>query len=124
MEKSRILVVDDESLIRDFLKEMLIRIDCDVDLAENGSSALEKIQNDEYDLIVTDIRMPDISGMEVLKEAKKIQPDTEVIMITAYGTIENAVEAMKIGAYNYIEKDSSPKAPRCRKFSKHCVQLQ
>lgn len=108
MEKSRILVVDDESLIRDFLKEMLIRIDCDVDLAENGSSALEKIQNDEYDLIVTDIRMPDISGMEVLKEAKKIQPDTEVIMITAYGTIENAVEAMKIGAYNYIEKDSSP----------------
>ncbi len=106
-EKKNVLVIDDESIIRDYLKEILKRLGCNTDEAVNGKEAIEKIKKFEYDLIITDIRMPEMNGMDVLKEAKNLLPDSEVIMITAFGTIENAVEAMKIGAYDYITKESS-----------------
>ncbi len=102
-----VLIVDDESLIRDFLKEILIRMECNTDEAVNGNEAICKMKDSEYDIIITDIRMPEISGMDVLKEAKNLLPDSEVLMITAFGSIENAVEAMKMGAYDYITKESS-----------------
>ena len=102
-----VLIVDDESLIRDFLKEILIRMECNTDEAVNGNEAISKMKDSEYDIIITDIRMPEISGMDVLKEAKNLLPDSEVLMITAFGSIENAVEAMKMGAYDYITKESS-----------------
>ena len=106
-EKKNILVVDDESIIRDYLKEILKRLGCNIDEAVNGKEAIEKLKNIEYDIIITDIRMPDVSGMDVLKEAKSTLPDCEVLMVTAFGTIENAVEAMKMGAYDYMTKESS-----------------
>ena len=106
-ENENVLVVDDESLIRDYLKEILKRMGCSADEAVNGKEAIEKLKNSEYDIVITDIRMPEISGMDVLKEAKISQPSSEILMITAFGTIENAVEAMKMGAYDYITKESS-----------------
>lgn len=102
-----VLIVDDESLIRDYLREILIRMGCNTDEAVNGNEAITKMKNSEYDIIITDIRMPEISGMDVLKEAKTLLPYSEVLMVTAFGTIENAVEAMKMGAYDYITKESS-----------------
>lgn len=107
MERGKILIVDDEPLMQDFLLEALSRRKYQVDLADNGTTALQKMKGGKYDLIITDIRMPDVSGMEILKTAKEISPDMGVIMITAYGTIKNAVEAMKKGAYDYITKPFS-----------------
>lgn len=107
MEFKRILVVDDEPLMRDFLVETLQRKKYLIEAVGNGSQAIEKVKVEYYDLLITDIRMPEVSGMEVLEEVKKINPETEVIMITAFGTIENAVGAMKLGAYDYITKPFS-----------------
>lgn len=107
MDFKRILVVDDEPLMRDFLVETLQRKKYVVDAVGNGSQALEKVKSEHYDLVVSDIRMPEVSGMEVLEDVKKNNPETEVVMITAFGTIENAVDAMKMGAYDYITKPFS-----------------
>ena len=107
MDYKKILVVDDEPLMRDFLMETLERKKYLVEAAGNGAQAVEKIKAEFYDLVITDIRMPEVSGMEVLETVKKHNLDTEVIMITAFGTIENAVEAMKLGSYDYITKPFS-----------------
>ena len=107
MEYKRILIVDDEPLMRDFLVETLERKKYIVESVGSGSQAIEKIRDDYFDLVITDIRMPEVSGMEVLESVKKYSSETEVIMITAFGTIENAVEAMKLGAYHYIIKPFS-----------------
>ncbi len=107
MDFKRILIVDDEPLMRDFLVETLQRKKYVVDSVGNGSQAIEKARSEYYDLVVSDIRMPEVSGMEVLEEVKKINIETEVVMITAFGTIENAVGAMKMGAYDYITKPFS-----------------
>ena len=107
MDFKRILVVDDEPLMRDFLIETLQRKKYLVEAVGNGAQAIEKVKGEYYDLVVTDIRMPDVTGMVVLEEVKKINPETEVVMINAFGTIENAVGAMKLGAYDYIEKPFS-----------------
>jgi DNA-binding NtrC family response regulator len=107
MDFKRILIVDDEPLMRDFLVETLQRKKYVVDSVGNGSQAIEKAKSEHYDLVVSDIRMPEVSGMEVLEEVKKINIETEVVMITAFGTIENAVGAMKMGAYDYITKPFS-----------------
>ena len=107
MEYKRILGVDDEPLMRDFLVETLERKKYVVESVGSGSQAIEKIKDDYFDLLITDIRMPEVSGMEVLESVKKYSSETEVVMITAFGTIENAVEAMKLGAYDYITKPFS-----------------
>ena len=107
MDKKKILVIDDDSLMRDFLLETLTRMELNVTTAKNGKSGIEEFKKEQYDLVISDIRMPDISGMEVLKHVKTAQPDTTVIMMTAYGTIDNAVEAMKHGAFDYITKPFS-----------------
>ena len=104
---SRILVVDDESLMREFLSESLSAQKYDVDAAENGNRALEFMNNETYDLILTDLKMRKVTGMDVLKKARDKMPDCKVIIMTAYGTVENAVEAMKIGAFDYITKPFS-----------------
>ena len=103
--RPNVLVVDDEPLFRDLLSETLTRMNLDVETAEDGAKAIEKINAGEYDLIISDIRMPGITGLDVLRESKTKSPHTEVVMITAFGTIENAVEAMKIGACDYIIKE-------------------
>ncbi|MHC4478915.1 MAG: sigma-54-dependent transcriptional regulator [Planctomycetota bacterium] len=100
----RILVVDDEELVRDFLKEALTRRGYHIDLAEDGKKAKAIIKDESYDLVLTDLKMPSVSGLDLLRFVKAHHPDTQVIMMTAYGTIENAVEAMRLGAFEYITK--------------------
>ncbi|MCE5249589.1 sigma-54 dependent transcriptional regulator [bacterium] len=104
---SRILVVDDESLMREFITESLISHGYEVDDAGDGSRALEFMGNETYDIILTDFKMPKVTGMDVLRRAREKMPDAKVIIMTAYGTVENAVEAMKLGAFDYITKPFS-----------------
>ncbi|MCD4743736.1 MAG: response regulator, partial [Desulfobacteraceae bacterium] len=103
-----ILVVDDELSIRDSLKEWLEEEDFSVEMAVSGADALDKLSQKHYQLMLTDIKMPKMSGVELLKEAKKNQPDLSVVMMTAYATVETAVEAMKIGALDYLIKPFDP----------------
>lgn len=103
----KILVVDDDSLMRDFLSETLNRSGYWIDLASTGEEALEKIKKENYDLILSDIRMPNMGGMELLKTTREYLPDAKVVMMTAYGTVQNAVEAMKLGAFEYVMKPFS-----------------
>ena len=107
MKKRRILVIDDEPLIGTSLARALRKWGFDVTLFNDGKEAVKTIENGAYDMVLTDVRMPKISGMEILEHAQKLAPETAVIMITAYGTIEDAVDAMKKGAYNYITKPFS-----------------
>jgi len=101
---NKILVVDDEQSMRDFLAIMLKKEGYEVAAAANGKDALKAMQSEIFDLVITDARMPDIDGIEVLRTVKDVSPETVVIMITAYATTETAVEAMKLGAYDYITK--------------------
>jgi two-component system response regulator PilR (NtrC family) len=100
----RILVVDDEVSMREFLDVLLSKQGYKVLDARNGKQAVTMIQKNDFDLVLTDIRLGDITGLEVLKEAKKKNPDTVVIMISAYSTTEIAVEAMNAGAYDFVPK--------------------
>ena len=105
MEIMKILVVDDEALLREMLQKGLIqRGGFSVEVAQNGVEAIEKIEKDVFDLVLTDLKMPEMDGMELLKVIKGTRPEMLVIMMTAYGSIDTAVEAMKIGADDYITK--------------------
>lgn len=108
MPIERILVVDDEAILRNFLSETLKRRHIEVHTAENGQKAISALRSHHYDLVITDMKMPDITGLDVLKKVKEISPQTIVIVVTAYGSIENAVEAMRLGAFNYLIKPFSP----------------
>ena len=99
-----ILIIEDEKEIRDGLSEILEDAGFVVDSAENGQQGLEKIGKKDFDAVVTDLIMPVVGGMEVLRETKRIKPHTRVILITAFATVDNAVEAMKAGASDYITK--------------------
>ncbi len=101
-----ILVVDDKDSMRKMLTETLIEEGHRVDSAANGKKALDLVRNKSYDLVLTDLRMPDIDGLQVLSEVKEHDTETSVILMTAYGTIEDAVSAMKLGAHDFITKPS------------------
>jgi two-component system, NtrC family, nitrogen regulation response regulator NtrX len=100
----KILVVDDEEVIRETLKDILEFEKFTIDEAADGQEALEKIKKNKYDVILCDIKMPKVDGMEVLEKSMEIAPDTPVIMISGHGTIETAVEATKKGAFDFIAK--------------------
>ena len=100
----QILVVDDEKGMREFLKIMLEKSGASVDSSESGEDAVRKIEQKSYDLVICDLKMPRVSGLEVLRRSKEVNPEAPVIMITAFGSAESAVEAMKLGAYDYITK--------------------
>jgi DNA-binding NtrC family response regulator len=105
MESTKILVVDDEALIRDMIKRGLSQMGgFSVEVAQSGPEAIEKMEKDVFDLVLTDLKMPEMDGLELLKTIKGTRPDIMVIMMTAHGSIETAVEAMKIGADDYITK--------------------
>lgn len=104
----RILVVDDELIVRESLIGWLKKGGYDVDSASSGAEALERLKEKEYDLVFIDIKMPDMNGIDVLKNLKESSPNTLVIMITAYGSVETAVEAMKLGASDYLMKPFEP----------------
>jgi DNA-binding NtrC family response regulator len=99
-----ILVVDDESAIRENLELLLSDANYKVTLAENGTEGLKKLESEFFDLVLLDVMMPDKNGLEVLKEIHLSSPETAIIMITAFGTIENAVNAIKAGAADYVTK--------------------
>ncbi len=101
---NNILVIDDEQSMRDFLAIMLKKEGHEVMTAENGVDALKAVQSEIFDLIITDVKMPGLDGIGLLKAIKEVSSDTIVIMITAFATAETAVEAMKLGAYDYIMK--------------------
>ena len=101
---ANILVIDDEKSIRNSLKDVLEYEKHEVDLAEDGAEGLELFQEKKYDIVLSDIKMPKMDGMEVLDELLKLSDDISIIMISGHGTIDTAVEAIKKGAFDYIEK--------------------
>jgi two-component system response regulator PilR (NtrC family) len=102
--KPRILIVDDEQSMRDMLRIVLRRDGFDVTLAANGKEAIELLQKERIDLLLSDIRMPDVSGVEVLRAAKDVNKDIVAFMMTAFASTDSAVEAMRLGAVEYFTK--------------------
>jgi DNA-binding NtrC family response regulator len=104
---ANILVVDDDTLVREFIVEVLERKNYRIESVDCGETAVELLKTREFDLVITDLKMKGISGMEVLQTAVTTQPECRVIVVTAFGTIDSAVEAMKIGASDYVTKPFS-----------------
>jgi len=103
-DPATLLIADDDAGLRESLERMLTREGYRVVLASDGRAALERVQAGGVDLIVTDLRMPGLTGLELLRAAKAIMPDVDVILLTAFGTVEEAVKAMKDGAYDFLTK--------------------
>jgi DNA-binding NtrC family response regulator len=99
-----VLVVDDDNLIRSFIKSLLDDEGYDTQLAKNGFEGLSLLRQRDFDLVVTDLKMADMDGLELIKLGKGVRPESRWIVITAYGSIDNAVEAMKLGASDYLTK--------------------
>lgn len=108
MSNPKILVIDDEEIVRISCKKCLFPEGYDVDVAPNGVEGMKLARENRYDLILTDLKMPDMDGMEFLTRIQEGQPDAKVIMITGYSTVEYAVKAIKLGAHNYLEKPFTP----------------
>ena len=104
MKTRKILIVDDEPIARDNLAHILKKDGYSPLLAENGQRAIDILEKEEVDLVLTDLRMPGLDGMSVLTETKNLWPSTEVVVITGYASVDTAVEAMRQGAYHYISK--------------------
>lgn len=103
-EKAKVLIVDDEELLRHSLSVELISEGYEVETAGDGDEAIELLRQKTFDIILLDIRMPKINGFEVLKFIKQNKPDVRVIMLTAYADVRNAIEAMKLGAIDFVSK--------------------
>jgi len=119
-DKPRILVVDDEKVALNNLVYILQKENYDVTGTQSGPRALGLMEEQEFDLVLTDLKMEKIDGMQILKRSKELQPDTEVIMITGYATIDSAISAMKAGAYHYIAKPF--KLDEVRKVAKEALE--
>ena len=102
--KTRILIVDDELSMREYLSILLEREGYEVGVAGNAEEALRQIDGSLFDLVISDVQMPGLSGIELLSRIKQVTPETAVLMVTAFSTAEQAVEAMKLGAYDYVSK--------------------
>ena len=99
-----ILVVDDQEANRITLQRILEREDWKVSQASDGQAGLDQVRTNAPDVVVTDLKMPGLNGLELLKAIRTVRPEVEVILMTAYGTVETAVDAMKVGAYDYVTK--------------------
>jgi DNA-binding NtrC family response regulator len=108
MEKRKALVIDDEQIVLDSVGTLLRDEGFDVDVSLHGREGLDWAIERKYDVILSDIRMPDIGGMRVLRDVKRLHPSLPVIMITGYASVDSAVQAMKLGAADYIEKPFEP----------------
>ncbi|HEY6005794.1 MAG TPA: sigma-54 dependent transcriptional regulator, partial [Anaeromyxobacter sp.] len=106
--RTRILVVDDEEIVRESLGGWLEKDGYAVERCPDGPSALEKIKAERWSILVVDLKMPGMNGLEVLEAAKRLQPELAVVMMTAYATVDTAVAAMKAGAYDYLVKPFDP----------------
>lgn len=103
-EKKKVLIVDDEGGMRHMLSVLLEREGYHIDSAEDGQQGLEKIRSNDYDLVLCDIRMPNMDGLSFLEAAQRVSKDIPVIMMSAFGNVDTAIEAMKMGAYDYVSK--------------------
>ena len=112
MSKAKILVVDDEKNIRRTISMALESLDYYVHTAFDGKDGLLQLEGDEYDLLLVDLKMPGIDGMEFLHQAIAKYPDIKIVIISAHGTVDNAVEAMKLGAVDFLQKPFTPKELR------------
>ena len=102
--KARLLVVDDEQSMREFLESFLRREGYDVSTAADVDTALSYLESDEIDLVITDMQMPEKTGLDLILEARELSPETAMVMITGFGTTESAISAMREGAYDYLTK--------------------
>lgn len=108
MRGKRILIVDDDGVIREGLRRVLAAKDFEAEAYGSGYLAIEQMQQRNFDLVITDLKMPGMNGIEVLKAIRTLQPEVPIIMITGYSTVDSAVEAMKNGAIDYIGKPFTP----------------
>jgi excisionase family DNA binding protein len=102
--RPRVLVVDDEASIRDLLSKTLALAEYDVDLAPDGRTALERLRIVPYDLLITDLKMPGVDGLAVIREARRLKADMPVIIITGFSTEASAIEAVNLGVSGYLTK--------------------
>ena len=100
----RLLIVEDERILRENLQTMFSEHGYQAEAAPNGEEAIRRLDQERFDLIITDMRMPEADGLEVLRKARQMDENTLVLVMTAYGSVEAAVEAMRFGAYDYIQK--------------------
>ncbi len=107
-ERTRVLIVDDEEIVRESLSGWLAKDGYTLDTAPDGPTALDRMRADRWSVVLVDLKMPGMDGLQVLEAARKLQPDCAVVIMTAYATVETAVEAMKIGAYDYLVKPFDP----------------
>lgn len=107
-KKNKLLIVDDEEIVRQSLKAWFLEDGYEIDIAENAEAALKLYEKNKYDLILLDIKMPGMSGMDLLIKLKEFDPDAIIILITAYASVSSAVKALKNGAYDYITKPIDP----------------
>ena len=109
MVASKVLVVDDEPVVTDSCQRILSREGLHVDIAQSGREGLDRALGAHFDVVVTDLRMPDLDGMDLVRRLAAERPGTALVVITGYGAIPSAVEAMKLGVVDYIEKPFTPK---------------
>ena len=103
-DRPRILIVDDEEAVRDLLAKTLTMADYEAETAADGPAALDRLRAAEYDLLITDLKMPGMDGLSVIREARRIRPDLAVIIITGYSTEASAIEAINLGVAGYLTK--------------------
>lgn len=108
MEKRKVLVIDDEQIVLDSVRKILVAEDYDVDATLEGKEGIRSAIRNAYDAVLTDIRMPDVSGLVVLRDIKREKPALPVLIITGYASVQSAVQAMRLGASDYIEKPFEP----------------
>lgn len=106
--KANILIVDDEEVVRHSHLRSLADTDCNARVAIDGKQALDAMEQHPFDVVLLDLRMPGIDGMDVLKTIKQRWPDSEVVVITGYPSIESAKQAVRLGAFNYLTKPVGP----------------
>ncbi|WP_296444447.1 response regulator [Rhodoferax sp. UBA5149] len=119
--KMKILIVDDEEVVRASHLRLLSGHCCYVEAALNGADALREMERDSYDLVLLDLRMPGLDGMSVLRMIKQRWPESEVVVITGYPSVDTAKEAIRLGAYDYLAK---PVDPDCVIKVAHCAIMQ
>lgn len=106
--QARVLVVDDDEVVRRSYQRSLQTVRCDVEAVANGEDALKAVEQHPYDVLLLDLRMPGMDGLSVLKAVKAVSPESEVIIITGYPTIDSAKEAVQLGACDYLAKPVGP----------------